>query len=140
MSGEVLVAVLFLFSLFIFGFVKWAKSSLKTDIENDAKQFFGAKEDISGNLVMEMYGYTVLLDYDLAYDTRGMAEYTIANIVLPKLNDLPLKRCKKIVDIQEDNGKYFAIIYASWGYQGEKFRRRLEEKLNQLTTCIDSDK
>jgi len=69
-----------------------------------------------------------------------MAEYIIANVVLPKLNDVQLKKCKKIVDIKEVNGKYVSIIYASWGYQGEKFRRRLEEKLNQLTTCINTDK
>ncbi len=120
--------------------VTLAKSSLKTDIEQDAKKYFGAKQDLSGNLVMEMQGFTISLEHDLAYAARGMSEYVVANIALPKLRDEQLKKCKKVVDISEIDGKLYAIIYASWGYQGERFRRRLEEKLNQLTTCINTDK
>ncbi len=136
---SVFVAILF---LIIIGLVvvTLAKSSLKADIEQDAKKYFGAKQDLSGNLVMEMQGYTVLLEYDLAYNSRGMAEYIIANIALPKLRDEQLKKCKKVVDISEIDGKSYAIVYASWGYQGKKFRNRVAEKLLQLTTCIDSDK
>ena len=57
-----------------------------------------------------------------------MAEYVIAGVALPQLNDAQLKSCKKIVDIKESDGKFYAIIYASWGYQGKKFRNRLEQK------------
>ncbi len=135
MSNNLIPGFIILIILIIFIFINKAKSSLKNDIEQDAKKFFGAKEDLSGNLILEMQGYTIFLDYDLAYDTRGMAEYVIANVVLPKLNAAQLRACKKIIDIRESDGKFYAIIYASWGYQGEKFRSRLEQKLHQISSC-----
>ena len=138
MSNNLIPGVLIIIIVTVFLIVKRAKSSLKTDIEQDAKKYFGAKEDLSGNLILKMQGYSIFLDYDLAYDTRGMAEYVIAKIELPNPNDRQIKTCKKVVDIQKGNdGKFHAIVYASWGYQGKKFKERLEEKLSQITTCLN---
>ncbi len=137
MSNNVLIVIFVLMILSAILFIQWAKSNLKTDIENDAKHIFGAKEDLNGNLFLEFQGYTVLLEYDLANNTRGLSEYIIAKIKLPHLNDEQINACKKFVDIKESGGKLYGVIYTSWGYQGEKFRRRLEEKLSQLSACIN---
>ncbi len=137
MSNNLIPGILLIIIYIVFIIVKRAKSSLKTDIEQDAKKYFGAKEDLSGNLILELQGYTIVLEYELANNTRGLSEYLIANVELPKLNDKQLKSCKKIVDIQENKGKFYTIIYASWGYQGHKFRARLEEILRQITACLN---
>ena len=136
MSNNLIPGILLIIVFTVFIIVKRAKSSLKTHIEQDAKKYFGAKVDLNGNLILEIQGYTIVLEYDLANNTRGLSEYIIANVELPKLNDKQLKSCKKIVDIQENNGKFYAVIYASWGYRGQKFRERLEQKLAQITACL----
>ena len=137
MSNNLLPGFLIIIVFVVFMIIKRAKSSLMTDIERDAKIFFNAREDLSGNLVLKFQGYTILLEYDLANNTRGLSEYIIANIKLPRLNEEQIKACKKFVDIKESGEKLYAIIYTSWGYQGEKFRKRLEEKLTQLSACIN---
>lgn len=136
MSNNLMPVILFIVILTVFIIVKLAKSSLKTDIEQDAKKYFRAKEDLSGNLILKMQGYSIILEYDLTNNTRGLSEYIIANVALPALDSKQLKSCKKIVDIQENNGKFYAIIYASWGYRGQKFRERLEQKLGQIIACL----
>ncbi len=137
MSGKIFVSVLLIIIIGIFVIINWAKLSFKSNIEQDAKFIFSAKEDLSGNLILEFQGYKILLDYDLSYNIYGTSEYIIANVILPKLNDVQLKACKNITDIKESKGKLYAIIYTSWGYQGEKFRNRLEKKLTQISACIN---
>ena len=80
MPPNSLIIILPLIVVAVYIFFDKAKSSLKNDIEQDAKTFFGAKEDLSGNLVLEMQGYTIFLDYDLA-----MTHVVWQNMSLPAL-------------------------------------------------------
>ena len=60
----------------------------------------------------------------------------IANIDLTDLDQSQINKCNNKFEIIEKNNRIYAVIYSSWGYKGEKFKERIENKIEQINECL----
>ncbi len=109
-------------------------SDRESEIFNEAIKIFNGKLNYHGNPEFQFNNRNVLIEYDFETGTRGGYEYIIALIDISDIDNLIRKKINSKFDIIEKNNKIYIEIYSSWGYQGNKFKERLNEKIEKLNS------
>jgi hypothetical protein len=117
-------------------FLTYFASISKSSIFTDAKEIFNGKINLNGETELIIKGRKIILDYKLENNGRGVAEFIIAKVDLTNIDSGIKTTLKQKFDIIELNGRTYAVVYCSWGYKGEKFKDRIEMKLQQIDDFI----
>jgi len=112
-------------------------SKRKKDIFKEALTVFSGKINLNGETEMIIKGRKVLLDYKLENSGKSAHELVIANVDVTDIGKKMLEKCKDGFEILEKNNRLYAVIYCSWGNNGEKFRKRVEQKIELIDECND---
>ena len=128
----IIVAGLFLSYLI----VKYVLLDNKQDVYADLKQYFNARSHLNGGLELELANRKILVEYDTEISPGKVYEYILAYIDFSDIPREKLDKCKLNIEYVEKNGKVYALVYSAWGYRGEKFRRRISDKIAELEECF----
>ena len=100
---------------------------------------YNGKVNINGETELIIKNKKIILDYKLEQIGIRAAEYIIANIDLTDFEQSHIEECKKEFEIIEKNNRIYAVIYSSWGYKGEKFKKRVENKIELINSCVKGE-
>ncbi len=117
-------------------FLTYFGSKSKMKIFTEAMKMYNGKVNINGETELIIKDKKIILDYKLEQIGIRAAEYIIANIDLTDFEQSQIEKCKKEFEIIEKNNRIYAVIYSSWGYKGEKFKERIENKIEQINECV----
>lgn len=114
-------------------------SKSKRKIFAEAMIMYNGKVNINGETELIIKNKKIILDYKLEQIGIRAAEYIIANIDLTDFEQSHIEECKKEFEIIEKNNRIYAVIYSSWGYKGEKFKKRVENKIELINSCVKGE-
>jgi len=117
-------------------FLSYYGSKARNNIFDEAVEIFDGKVNINGETELTIKGKRIVLDYQLEYAGKSAGEYIIAYIDLSGFDASQIKKCKKEFEIITENNKFYAVVYSSWGYKGEKFKERIESKIDFINECL----
>jgi len=106
----------------------------KDRILDEIKNIFNSRLNFRGNPEFEYQNRNIIIEYDFETGTRGAYEYIIALIDISDIDDVIRKKLNRKFDFIEKHNKVYIEVYSSWGYQGSKFRERLDEKISLLNS------
>lgn len=108
----------------------------KIKIFEEARKIYNGKININGETELIIKEKKVILDYKLEQIGTKISEYIIANVDLTDIEKSIIENCKNKPEIIERNKNIYAVIYSSWGYKGEKFKERIENKIQEINECV----
>jgi len=108
----------------------------KEDVINDLKKYFNARKSLQDYWKIDFNGKNILVFYDTEINPEKISEYVIAYIETDAATKSILEKCPLNLDFTNINFKPYIVIYATWGYRGEKFKMRLENKLLEIEKCL----
>jgi len=117
-------------------FLTYFGAKSKKRIFAEAMKMYKGKVNINGETELIIKDKKIILDYKLEQIGIRAAEYIIANIDLTDFDYSQIEKCKNEFEIIEKNNRIYAVIYSSWGYKGEKFKERIENKIEQINECV----
>jgi len=141
-QNRYVILVIFIFLGIILGFVHVLSlrlsASRKSSIFDEALKMYHGKKNLDGKPEFTIKGRKVILDYDTEYSYFRLFEYIITNVDLSDLDKELIEICKKEFDTIVVNNKVYAIFYSQWGYQGNKYRERIEKKIDEINKCTEN--
>ena len=138
-EGSGIFIILMIIGLFIGSInalLSYFGSKSKRKIFTEAMIMYNGKVNVNGETELIIKNKKIILDYKLEQIGIKAAEYIIANIDLTDFEQSQIEKCKKEFEIVEKNNRIYAVIYSSWGYKGEKFKERIENKIEQISECV----
>jgi len=133
---KILLITTIIVSLISYLIVKYVLLDNKQDIYADLKQYFNARSHLNGGLELELFNRKILVKYDTEISPGKVYEYILAYIDFSDIPREKLDKCRLNIEYVEKNGKIYALVYSAWGYRGEKFRRRITNKIAELEKCL----
>lgn len=135
MSYIIVVLIIALIYFFVKYILKTFFATKRRDrILDEIKIIFNGRLNFRGNPEFEYQNRNITIEYDFETGTRGAYEYIIALIDISDIDDVIIKKLDKKFDFIEKHNKVYIEIYSSWGYQGSKFKERLDEKISLLNS------
>jgi len=113
-------------------------ASRKSSIFDEAIKMYHGKMNLEGKPEFTLKGRRIIFDYDMEYGYFRLFEYIITNVDLSYLDKNLIEICKKEFDTIVVDNKVYAIFYSQWGYQGRKYRERIEKKIDEINKCIEN--
>jgi hypothetical protein len=139
-AGGTVIAILIIISLyFLIRYLirTFFVSDRESNILNESIRIFNGKLNYYGNPEFQFNNWNVIIEYDFETGTRGGYEYIIALIDISDIDKLIRKKLDFKFDIIEKDHKIYIKIYSSWGYQGIKFKERLNDKIGMLNSELN---
>ena len=139
-QNRYVIIIIFASLGFIVGLVKVlllnSLASSKSEIFKEAIKMYKGKMNFYGKPEFTIKGRKIILDYNTGRGHLKTIEYIITNVDLSDLNKRVIDKCKQEFDTIVVNNKIYAIFYSSWGYKGEKYKERIEGKIDEINKCI----
>ena len=117
-------------------FISYASSKSKVKIFSEAKKMFNGKINMNGETELMIKDRKVILNYELENIGVRASEYIIANIDITGIEVEKVHKCDNKLETLKKNNRTYAVIYCAWGYKGEKFRKRIENKIELINNCV----
>lgn len=137
-----LIAILILSSIFFFQryLIKTIfVPNRKTKIFNETIKLFNGKINYQGYPEFQYNNRNITIEYEFESRTIGGYEYIITLIDISDIENMVRKKLKSEFDIVNNKNKIYVQFYSSWGYQGDKFKERLNEKINKLNSELNKN-
>lgn len=135
-----LIAIFILTSIFFFQkyLIKaFFVPNRKTKIFNEIIKLFNGKINYQGNPEFQYNNRNITIEYEFESRTIGGYEYIIAFIDISDIENTVRKKLTSAFDIVNAKNKIYVQFYSSWGYQGVKFKERLNEKIDKLNAELN---
>ncbi len=111
-------------------------SRSKMNIFSEVIKMYNGKRNFKGEPEIVIKNRKIILGYKLEHVGNRVAEYLIANIDLTNVEKSQINNCKKHFEIVESKKNIYAIVYCSWGYKGDAFKKRIKKKIDQINDCL----